>query len=74
MKKIFVISLLLIGFSNTSFSYSDTKYLICYGEMTRAHKARGFHQKQRLMSIKVKETVCEAYAKGEISSYEGKGQ
>ena len=74
MKKIFFISLMISGFSNTSFSYNETKYLICYGEMTKAHKARGFHQKQRAISIKVKETVCKAYANGEISSYEGKGQ
>ena len=40
--------------------------------MTAAHKARGFHQKNRSASIKVKETVCKAYAKGEINSYEGK--
>ena len=74
MKKIFIISLLILGSTKTSFSYSETKYLICYGEMTRAHKARGFHQKQRMMSIQIKETVCKAYANGEISSYEGKGQ
>ena len=40
--------------------------------MTAAHKARGFHQSNRAQSIKVKETVCMAYAKGEINSYEGK--
>ena len=54
-------------------TYDDTKYLICYGQMTKAHKARGFHQRNRVASIKVKETVCKAYAKGEIYSYEGKG-
>ena len=41
--------------------------------MTKAHKARGFHQKNRVTSIKVKETICKAYAKGEIYNYEGKG-
>ena len=41
--------------------------------MTKAHKARGFHQRNRVASIKVKETVCKAYAKGDINSYEGKG-
>ena len=50
----------------------DDKYAICYGEMTKAHKARGFHQSNRSASIKVKETVCKAYAKGDIDSYEGK--
>ncbi len=42
--------------------------------MTKAHKARGFHQSNRSQSILVKETVCKAYANGEINSYEGKGQ
>ena len=54
-------------------SYDEKKFLICYGEMTKAHKARGFHQKNRVTSIKVKETICKAYAKGEINNYEGKG-
>lgn len=51
--------------------YHD-KYAICYGEMTRAYKARGFHQRNRSASIEVKETLCKAYAKGDIDSYEGK--
>ena len=59
--------------STSSNTYNETKYLICYGEMTKAHKKRGFHQSNRLASIKVKETVCKAYAKGDIYSYEGKG-
>ena len=59
--------------SSSSEAYNDTKYAICYGEMTRAHKKRGFHQRNRVASIKVKETVCKAYAKGEINNYEGKG-
>ena len=59
--------------TTTKETYNETKYLICYGEMTKAHKARGFHQRNRVASIKVKETVCKAYAKGEINSYEGKG-
>ena len=74
MKKIFFTTLIILFFNNTSYSYDYTKYAICYGEMTKAHKARGFHQKQRAISIQVKGTVCKAYAKGEISSYEGKGQ
>ena len=40
--------------------------------MTIAHKKRGFHDRNRLASISVKEAVCEAYAKGEINNYEGK--
>ena len=59
--------------SSSSEAYNETKYAICYGEMTRAHKKRGFHQRNRVASIKVKETVCKAYAKGEINNYEGKG-
>lgn len=58
--------------SKTSSSYDSEKYTICYGEMTIAHKKRGFHDRNRLASISVKETVCEAYAKGEINNYEGK--
>ena len=56
------------------YSYDSTKYAICYGKMTKAHKARGFHQSNRSQSILVKETVCKAYATGEIDSYEGKDQ
>ena len=50
----------------------NTKYAICYGQMTKAHKARGFHQNNRSMSIKVKEEICTLYAKGKIDNYEGK--
>ena len=51
---------------------SNPIYQKCYGEMTAAHKARGFHQNQRALSIKVKEAVCKAYANGEELEYEGK--
>ena len=51
---------------------SNPRYQKCYGEMTAAHKARGFHQNQRALSIKVKEAVCKAYANGEELEYEGK--
>ena len=50
----------------------DQRYWKCYGEMTNAHKARGFHQSNRNASINVKEAVCSAYAKGEELNYEGK--
>tara|TARA_B100000795_G_scaffold127123_1_gene94774 strand:+ start:71 stop:196 length:126 start_codon:yes stop_codon:yes gene_type:complete len=40
--------------------------------MTNAHKARGFHQSNRNASIRIKETVCKAYAEGEELNYEGK--
>lgn len=71
MKYMFFASVLILLTLN-SYAYDKTKYAICYGEMTAAHKARGFHQSDRARSIKVKETVCMAYAKGEINSYEGK--
>ena len=71
MKYIFSAGVLILLTFN-SYAYDRTKYAICYGEMTAAHKARGFHQNDRMRSIKVKETVCKAYAKGEINNYEGK--
>jgi len=59
--------------SNSSSSYANNDdYLKCYGEMTAAHKARGFHERNREASIKVKTEVCELYADGKISDYEGK--
>ncbi|MDA9896803.1 hypothetical protein N9D82_02560 [Gammaproteobacteria bacterium] len=44
----------------------------CYGEMTAAHKARGLHQSNRSLSIKIKETICFSYGEGDINNYEGK--
>lgn len=61
----FLLSVLLINFTSQAYSYDATKYAICYGEMTKSHKARGFHQSNRSASIAVKETVCKAYAGGE---------
>ena len=52
--------------------FDDNRYFKCYGEMTNAHKARGFHQSNRNASINVKEAVCSAYAEGEELNYEGK--
>ena len=52
--------------------YDSDKYAICYGQMTKAHKKRGFHDSNRSQSISIKETVCKSFAKGDISSYEGK--
>jgi hypothetical protein len=40
--------------------------------MTKAHKARGLHESNRELSIRIKETVCKAYAEGEELNYEGK--
>ena len=63
---------LIFTFSNTAFAYDSTRYFKCYGEMTKAHKKRGFHDRNREASILVKETVCKAYAEGEELNYEGK--
>jgi hypothetical protein len=52
--------------------FDDNRYFKCYGEMTNAHKTRGFHQSNRNASINVKEAVCSAYAEGEEINYEGK--
>jgi len=40
--------------------------------MTKAHKKRGFHHRNREASILVKEIVCKAYAEGEELNYKGK--
>ena len=53
-------------------SYLNDRYWKCYGEMTNAHKARGLHESNRELSIRIKETVCKAYAEGEELNYEGK--
>lgn len=58
--------------SSLKSSYDSNKYYKCYAEMTDAHKNRGFHDLNREASILTKETVCKAYASGEISNYEGK--
>ena len=58
--------------SGNSYAYDSTRYYKCYGEMTNAHKARGFHKSHRMMSIQIKETICTAYANGENINYEGK--
>jgi len=73
MKKLFL-SILVSGLlsGGNAYAYDKTKYAICYGEMTNAHKARGLHKSNRALSIKIKETVCKSYANGEHDSYEGK--
>ena len=53
-------------------SYLNDRYWKCYGEMTNAHKARGLHESNRELSIRIKEGICDAYAKGEELNYEGK--
>ena len=74
MKKLIVglIALIVLGSSISAQAYDSTKYAICYGQMTNAHKARGLHESNRVLSIKIKETVCKSYANGEINNYEGK--
>ena len=72
MKKLLGIVVLGLLLSSNAYAYDSTKYAICYGEMTNAHKARGLHESNRALSIKIKETVCKSYANGEHNSYEGK--
>lgn len=74
MKKLIYILVLSLLHPNILLAYDFDKYAKCYGEMTNAHKARGFHQSNRSMSIEIKETVCKSFANGEINSYEGKSR
>jgi len=74
MKKLISILALSLLYPNILLAYDFDKYAKCYGEMTNAHKARGFHQSNRSMSIEIKETVCKSFANGEINSYEGKSR
>jgi len=60
------------SYSDKNANYDSNKYTVCYGEMTKAHKARGLHKSDRVKSINIKETMCEAFARGEIYDYEGK--
>ena len=53
-------------------SIYDQRFLKCYGEMTVSHKARGLHQSNRELSIRIKDGICKAYAEGEELNYEGK--
>ena len=39
-----------------------TKYKICYGKLTEVHKKNGLHDRNRMQSIKIKETMCKAQA------------
>ena len=62
MKKAIGIIILGLLLSSNAYAYDSTKYAICYGEMTNAHKARGLHKSNRALSIKIKETVCKSYS------------
>ena len=72
MKKLLKVIILGLLLSSNAYAYNGTKYAICYGEITAAHKARGLHESNRELSIRIKETVCKAYAEGEELNYEGK--
>ena len=72
MKKLLGILVLGLLMSGNAYAYDETKYFKCYGQMTKAHKARGLHESNRALSIKIKETICKSYANGEHNSYEGK--
>jgi len=50
----------------------DQRYDKCYTEMTVAHSKRGLLKSNIELSVKVRNTVCKAYAKGEELNYEGK--
>ena len=63
---------MIIGINTIAQAKDMTRYYKCYGEMTNAHKARGFHQSNRAMSIQIKEKICTIYANGEELVYEGK--
>ena len=50
----------------------DQRYNKCYTEMTVAHSKRGLLKSNIELSVKVRNSVCKAYAKGEELNYEGK--
>ena len=41
---------------------STDKYYICYGNVTAAHKANGFHERNRRKSVQIKEELCKIAA------------
>ena len=47
----------------------ETKYAICYGQMTKAHKETGFHETNREGSIKAKEMICSKFSRGLLNDY-----
>jgi hypothetical protein len=53
-------------------NYDRRRYNKCYAEMTYAHQQRGLLKSNIEFSVKVRNTVCKAYAKGEDLDYEGK--
>lgn len=62
MKKLFVL-ITSVTFCSTSFAEdkwweSTPEYQRCYGKVTQAHKANGLHDRNREMSIKIKEQIC----------------
>lgn len=65
MKNI-IIAFMLISMSTVASANSkvdSTIYYQCYAEMTQAHKANGLHDRNRSMSIEVKERVCKERAR-----------
>jgi hypothetical protein len=38
------------------------KYAICYANITAAHKANGFHERNRRKSVQIKEELCKIAA------------
>ena len=48
---------------------TSDKYYQCYGALTQRHKASGLHDRNRVVSIKIKEEVCTLYSQGKAESY-----
>jgi len=48
--------------SSTKWWERTDKYAICYGNVTRAHKANGLHDRNRALSVKMKEEICKIAA------------
>jgi hypothetical protein len=38
------------------------KYAICYGNVTKAHKVNGLHERNRSLSVQIKEEICKIAA------------
>ena len=55
-----------------NYNYDNQRYNKCYAEMTYAHSKRGLLKSNIELSVKVRNAVCKAYAKGEDLDYEGK--
>jgi len=57
---IFIITITLCSTTNAEDKWWERtpEYQRCYGKVTQAHKANGLHDRNRAMSIKIKEQIC----------------